>query len=43
MTIKHFESFMLTNIENKIPMELDNNIIINTAVGKNPKLLPIYK
>lgn len=33
MTNEHLESFMLMTIENKILMELNNNIIIN-AVGE---------
>lgn len=38
MTNEHLESFMLMAIENKILMEIDNNIIIN-AVGEKSKLL----
>jgi hypothetical protein len=38
ITNKHLESFMLMAIENKILMEIDNNIIIN-AVGEKSKLL----
>lgn len=38
MTNEHLESFMLMAIENKILMEIDNNIIIN-AVCEKSKLL----
>jgi len=38
MTNENLESFMLMAIENKILMEIDNNIIIN-AVGEKSKLL----
>jgi len=38
MTNENLESFMLMAIENKILMEINNNIIINT-VGEKSKLL----
>ena len=38
MTNDYLESFMLMAIENKILMEIDNNIIIN-AVGEKSNLL----
>lgn len=38
MTNEHLESFMLMDIENKILIEIYNNIIIN-AVGEKSKLL----
>lgn len=38
MTNEHLESFMLTTIDNKIIVELVNNIILNAV---REKLLPI--